>query len=329
MNSNGKSTRRVIRSSLSASRRAGTGSADQSSRRGLRLRSKNFNSNCGIVLTGRVVLIDSGTTDGLTRDPRGGEKLTPLPVRFLIDTEPHPDHTTAFLFSPRGHHRRGRRGRLDALARARRSGAHPEARGRVTGDARALDGYRFVTPHLEYHQKMALKVGADVRADVFERRAQRVGYRRMAAEGTRAVLAAGIVVDQINNLRPFVSIPDILAAAKMMKSSTVHVIPGHGRPHGEDLRDSEKYYALLLERVAAGEGRQVAGSIKKEVRMPDTELAAQERPDQRRGGLQTVKGAERLLFSDAASGRGIEDVRVPASGERESCRRGAGSPVRA
>ena len=29
------------------------------------------------------------------------KKLTPLPVRFLIDTEPHPDHTTGhFVFSP-------------------------------------------------------------------------------------------------------------------------------------------------------------------------------------------------------------------------------------
>ena len=43
--------------------------------------------------------------------------------------------------------------------------------------------------------------------------------------------ASGIVVDQINIFRPFVTIPDILAAAKMMKAlNPEHVIPGHGNP---------------------------------------------------------------------------------------------------
>src|SRR5213082_2766614 len=64
---------------------------------------KNFNSNCGIVLTqDGVVLIDSGHNPTDSRAVLAAvRKLTPLPVRFLIDTEPHPDHTTGhFVFSP-------------------------------------------------------------------------------------------------------------------------------------------------------------------------------------------------------------------------------------
>src|SRR3977135_4337419 len=64
---------------------------------------KNFNSNCGIVLTREgVVLIDSGHNPTDSRAIlQAVKKLTALPVRFLIDTEPHPDHTTGhFVFSP-------------------------------------------------------------------------------------------------------------------------------------------------------------------------------------------------------------------------------------
>src|SRR3972149_8494200 len=57
---------------------------------------KNFNSNAGIILTQEgVVLIDSGHNPTDSRVIAAAvKKLTPLPVRFLIDTEPHPDHTT-------------------------------------------------------------------------------------------------------------------------------------------------------------------------------------------------------------------------------------------
>src|SRR5437899_12004832 len=64
---------------------------------------KNFNSNCGIVLTREgVVLVDSGHNPTDSRAIlEAVKKLTALPVRFLIDTEPHPDHTTGhFVFSP-------------------------------------------------------------------------------------------------------------------------------------------------------------------------------------------------------------------------------------
>src|SRR5258705_11264568 len=124
---------------------------------------KNFNSNCGIVLTREgVVLIDSGHNPTDSRAIlEAVKKLTSLPARFLIDTEPHPDHTTGhFVFSPpaaiiaaegAGESTRTRE-RGDPERIQKLAAASPEMRA-------ALDGYRFVAPQVEYRQKMTLRVG--------------------------------------------------------------------------------------------------------------------------------------------------------------------------
>jgi cyclase len=262
---------------------------------------KNFNSNCGIVITQEgVVLIDSGHNPTDSRAIlEAVRKLTPLPVRFLVDTEPHPDHTTGhFVFSPPA-----------AIIAA--EGAGESMRSRERGDPEriqklaatspqmraALEGYRFVTPNVEYRQKMTLKVG--------ERTFELMVLKGVHSESDTAVWlpkervlfsAAGIVVNQINNLRPIVSIPDILAAAKLMKSlNPVHVVPGHGMPGTVKIfEDSEKYYALLLDRVGrlAKEGKSL-DEIKKQVRMPEYEnWAAQERfPTNVEAAYRAVKGS--------------------------------------
>ncbi len=261
---------------------------------------KNFNSNCGIVLTREgVVLIDSGHNPTDSRAIlEAVKKLTPLPVRFLIDTEPHPDHTTGhFVFSPpatiiaaegAGASMRSREGgetdRIQKLA-----ATSPEMRA-------ALEDYRFITPDIEYRQKMSLKVG--------ERTFELMYLKGVHSESDTAVWlpkervlfsAAGIIVNQINNLRPIVSIPDVLAAAKTMKSlAPLHVVPGHGIPGTVKIfEDSEKYYALLLDRVGrlAREGKSL-DQIKKEVRMPEYEnWAAQERfPTNVEAAYRAVKG---------------------------------------
>src|SRR5260370_4703368 len=64
---------------------------------------RNFNSNAGIVLTREgVVLIDSGHNPTDSRAIlEAVRKLTPLPARFPIHTQPPPDHPTGhFVFSP-------------------------------------------------------------------------------------------------------------------------------------------------------------------------------------------------------------------------------------
>lgn len=237
----------------------------------------NYNSNAGIVLTqDGVVLIDSGHNPIESRKlMEVVKKLTPMPVRLLIDTEPHPDHTTGhFVFSPpativaaagAGDSMRGREREVPQRIQ-RMADSSPAMK-------TALEGYRFVPPHVEYHQRASLSVG--------ERNFELYHLKGVHSEADTAVWlpkervifsASGIVHNQINILRPFVTIPDILAAAKLMKSlNPEHVVPGHGQPGTVKIfEDTEKYYALLLERVgkAAKEGKSL-DDIKKDVKMPE------------------------------------------------------------
>jgi cyclase len=237
----------------------------------------NFNSNCGIVVTQEgLVLIDSGhnPTDSL-RILDAVKKISPLPIRFLIDTEPHPDHTTGhFVFSPPAtviahvgatdsmiNREKETPGRIEKLAVV-----SPEMR-------KAVEGYRFVPPQIEYRQKMILNLG--------ERTFELLYLKGVHSEADTAVWlprervlfsASAIVVDQFNILRPFVTIPDILAASKMMKALNPEVVvPGHGTPGTVKIfDDTEKYYALLVERVGkmVKEGKSL-DEIKKEIKMPE------------------------------------------------------------
>lgn len=238
---------------------------------------KNFNSNTGIVVTSEgVVLIDSGHNPTDSRAVLAAvKKLTPLPVRLLIDTEPHPDHTTGhFVFSPpavivaaagAGQSMRERE-KQDPQRIQKLAATSPEMK-------EALEGYRFIPPHVEYQQKSTLHVG--------ERTFELMYLKGVHSEADTAIWlprervlfsASGIVHDQINILRPFVTIPDILAAAKMLKAlNPGHVIPGHGQPGTVKIfEDTEAYYALLLARVekAMKEGKTLE-QIQKEVKMPE------------------------------------------------------------
>ncbi len=246
----------------------------------------NFQSNSGIILTqDGVVVIDTGQNPIESRKIMDAvKKLTSMPVHLVIDTEPHPDHTTGhFVFSPPavviGAAGAGESMRLrerqtpDRIQRL--AATSPEMRA-------ALEGYKFIPPHVEYQQKMTLNVG--------ERTFELIYLKGVHSESDTAVWmpkervlfsASGIVVNQINILRSFVTTPDILAASKMMKAlNPEHVVPGHGTPGTIKIfEDTEKYYALLHERVGAlvKEGKSL-DQIKKEVRMPEyAHWGAQER----------------------------------------------------
>jgi cyclase len=246
----------------------------------------NFNSNTGIILTqDGVVLIDSGhaPTDSLAV-AAAVKKLTPMPVRLLIDTEPHPDHTTGhFVFSPpavivaaagAGDSMRARE-RDDPQRIQKLAATSPEMKA-------ALEGYKFIPPHVEFQQKATMQVG--------ERSFELIYLKGVHSEADTAIWlpkervlfsASGIVVDQINILRPIVTIPDILAAAKLLKGlNPEHVVPGHGTPGTVKIfDDTEKYYALLLERVGAMvKAGKSLDQIQKEVKMPEyAQWASQDR----------------------------------------------------
>jgi len=242
---------------------------------------REVNSTVGIVLTTEgVVLIDTGQTLVDTRQVADAvKKLTPLPVRFVINTEVHPDHTTGnFVFSPPAaviNHA----GAGDAMRKAdnpnRFATAAPEIKA-------AAEGYRLVTPQVEYQEKMTLRVG--------ERTFELLRVRNAHSEADTAVwlpqervLFAGsaAIPNSLNNVRPFVTIADLLAAARMLRSLNPEVVvPGHGSPGTTKIFDeSEKYYTLLLERVTAmvkaGKTREQIGM---ELKMPEyADWAYQER----------------------------------------------------
>jgi cyclase len=193
----------------------------------------NLNSNAGIILTQEgVVLIDSGHNPTDSRALLAAvKKLMPLPVRYLIDTEPHGDHTTGhFVFSPPAlivaHE-----GATDSMKAAYNPKRNEKLMAESAEMRAAFEGFRFVLPHIEYRQKMILNVG--------ERTFELFYLKNVHSESDTAVWlpkervlfsASGIVVNQFNILRPFVTIPDILAAAKMMKGlNPEFVIPGHGK----------------------------------------------------------------------------------------------------
>lgn len=238
---------------------------------------KNFNSNCGIILTQEgVVLIDSGHNPTDSRAILGAvRKLTPLPVRFLIDTEPHSDHTTGhFVFAPPAVIIAAEGAAASMKDREREDPQRIQKLTAVSPEMRAaLEGYRFVPPDIEYHQKMTLKVGERTFELIYLKGVHSGSDTAVWLPKERVLFsAAGIIVNQFNNLRPIVSIPDILAAAKMMKGlNPVHVVPGHGIPGTVKIfEDTEQYYALLLDRVGkmAKEGKSL-DQIKAEVRMPE------------------------------------------------------------
>src|SRR6059036_1222991 len=232
---------------------------------------KNFNSNCGIVLTREgVVLIDSGHNPTDSRAIlEAVRKLTPLPVRFLVDTEPHPDHTTGhFVFSPPAVVIAAEGATESMKNRERESPDRIQKLAAVSPEMRAaLEGYRFVAPQIEYRQKTTLNMG--------ERTFELMYLKGVHSEADTAIWlpkervlfsASAAVVNQYNILRPIVTIPDILAAAKMMKGlNPEFVIPGHGTPGTVKIfEDSERYYALLLERVGkmAREGKSLGRNKK-------------------------------------------------------------------
>ena len=67
------------------------------------------------------------------------------------------------------------------------------------------------------------------------------------------IIANDDMVNQINILRPFVNIPDILAAGKMMKAlNPEHVVPGHGTPGTVKSRASRALAALCEDESLGG-----------------------------------------------------------------------------
>ena len=120
-------------------------------------------ANSTIILSQEgVVLVDTG------QSPRDShvvmaaiKKLTSQPVRFIIHSEPHPDHAMGdFVFSPPaiviGH--AGSTASMKASESF--SPARIEKQMSASREMRdAFQGFRLVTPHIEYRDRMSLNIG--------------------------------------------------------------------------------------------------------------------------------------------------------------------------
>jgi cyclase len=262
---------------------------------------KPIDSNCTVILTQEgVVLIDSGHNPPDSHAVmKAVRRLTSQPVRLLINTEPHADHTSGhFVFSPPAIivAAAGAGDSMRAADNPRRW--EPQALG-APGSAEmraALEGYRLITPHVEYRDKMTLNVG--------ERTFELYYLKNVHSESDTAIwlpkervlfAAASVSVKRFNNLRPFVSIPDTLAAIRMMRALGPEVvIPGHGAPGTvQILDDMERYYTLLLERVKqmVAQGKTL-DEIKAELKMPETDdwVGRDRYPNNIEAAWRAVKG---------------------------------------
>lgn len=235
---------------------------------------KGSESNSTIILTDDgVVVIDSGNNppDSIAVS-QAVKKLTDKPVRFLIDTEPHADHTTGhFVFSPPA--------TIIAAAGAgesMRQAYNPERMKKMMEETgAAAKGYRLITPQVEYRDRMTLNSGGRTFELYYLKNVHSEADTAIWLPKERVLFAAASVgVKRFNNLRPFVSIPDTLAAIKMMRALNPEiVIPGHGDAGSVEILDNmERYYNLLVERVRqmAQQGKSL-DEIKKEVKIAGTE----------------------------------------------------------
>ena len=245
---------------------------------------KDGNSTCSIILTEEgVVIIDTCQTP-----PDGHhllatvKKLTDKPIRFVIDTEVHSDHTfDHFIFSPPAiviNHEGATEGmkkntdpkRVETLA-----AQSPEMR-------EAVKGYRMVPPQIEYKDRMTIHLGERTFELIYLKNVHSEADEAIWLPKERVLFAASAAnVRTIINLRPFVRIQDILASYKLMKSLNPEVVvPGHGAVSTTKIFDEyEGFYTLLLKRVTdmAREGKSL-DEIKKNLKMPEyADWAGQDR----------------------------------------------------
>ena len=260
--------------------------------------SREVNSTSTIVMTTEgPVVIDTGQTLIDSREVLAAvRKLTPLPVRMVINTEVHPDHTTGnFVFSPPGlviNHA----GAGEAMQKASDPNRAATLAAQSPEMRIASEGYRLVTPHIEYRDKTTLHVGERTFELIHMKNVHSEADTAVWLPNERVLFSASVALPgSINNIRPFVDIRDMLAAMKMLKALNPEVVvPGHGSFGTTKIfDDNERYYTLLLERVGAMvRGGKSLDQVKQELRMPEyADWSYQERmPSNIEAAYRVAKG---------------------------------------
>lgn len=261
--------------------------------------SREVNSTSTIVMTSEgPVIIDAGQTLIDSREVLAAvRKLTPLPVRMVINTEVHPDHTTGnFVFSPPAlviNHE----GASDAMRKASDPNRAATLAAQSPEMRIAAEGYRLVTPHVEYRDKTTLRIGERTFELIHMKNVHSEADTAVWLPNERVLFAASVALPRsINNIRAFVNIRDMIAAMKMMKALNPEVVvPGHGSFGTTTIFDeNERYYTLLLERVGAMvRAGKTLDQVKQELRMPEyADWSYQERmPSNIEAAYRAAKGS--------------------------------------
>src|SRR5258706_12200242 len=121
-----------------------------------------FDSNSGIILTDEgVIVIDTGQNPIESRDIMATvKKLTSMPVRIVIDTEPHADHTTGHFVFPQAVVIAAAGGGDSMRAADRAAPNRIQTLAPTSPEMKAaLEGYRFIAPHIQYHDRMTINLG--------------------------------------------------------------------------------------------------------------------------------------------------------------------------
>jgi cyclase len=137
----------------------------------------------------------------------------------------------------------------------------------------AVQGYKMITPHIEYKDKMTIHLGERTFELMYLKNVHSEADTAIWLPKERVLFAASAAnVRRFLNLRPSVVIADVLASYKLMKSLNPEVVvTGHGPATTTKVFDEyEGFYTLLLKRVGemAAQGKSLDG-IKKELKMPE------------------------------------------------------------
>jgi len=236
---------------------------------------KEGNSTCSVVLTeeGPVIIDTCQTPPDTHRLMAAVKKLTDKPVRFVIDTEVHNDHTFGhWVFSPPAIV-----GNAEGATEGMKKGFDPKRVETLTAQSpemgEAIKGYKMITPQIEYRNKMTINLGERTFELLYLKNVHSEADTAIWLPKERVLFAASAAnVKSIINLRPFVRIPDVLASYKLMKSLNPEiVVPGHGAVSTTKIFDEyEAFYNLLVKRVGemAAQGKSL-DEIKKELKMPE------------------------------------------------------------
>ena len=236
---------------------------------------KDGNSTCSVVLTqdGPVVIDTCQTAPDAHRLMAGVKKLTDKPVRFVIDTEVHNDHTFGhWVFSPPAVVINA-----EGAGEAMKKSFDPKRLERLAAQspemAEAIKGYKMIVPQLEYRNRMTINLGERTFELYYLKNVHSEADTAIWLPKERVLFAASAAnVRSIINLRPFVRIQDLLASYKLMKSLNPEVVvPGHGAVSTTQIFDEyEAFYTLLMKRVGemAAQGKSL-DEIKKDLKMPE------------------------------------------------------------